>query len=200
MQVDNSYQAQQQPQQTEYASVAPPPLAPVFASDMPQQPNPMAVAQLQAMQLRATLQRRVKSSAGWFFWIAGLSVINTFIAISGGGLAFVTGLGMTRFVDGISTDPSNPDATLPVLGLIITVSMAGAFALLGFFARNGHSWAFVVGMVVYAMDAAILLALGSMLGFGFHLLALFYIFMGLRANLQLASLEQPAPSVGSVLR
>src|SRR5690349_8489985 len=48
------------------------------------------------------LERQVRSGARWFFWIGGLSLINTLIAMSGRGLVFIVGLGMTQIIDGFA--------------------------------------------------------------------------------------------------
>jgi hypothetical protein len=60
--------------------------------------------------------------------------------------------------------------------------------LLGVMAAKMKLWAFIIGMLGYAIDAAILLVLGLMVGtgiewlpLGFHALALFFIFKGFAA-------------------
>src|SRR5262245_15022806 len=41
------------------------------------------------------LTQQFNSSSSWFFWIAGLSVINSLIAVFGGDRRFIFGLGIT---------------------------------------------------------------------------------------------------------
>lgn len=60
----------------------------------PQQDSPEYQAQVQAAVARVELQKRANSGAGWFFWIAGLSVVNSAISLLGGGWSFVLGLGI----------------------------------------------------------------------------------------------------------
>src|SRR5688572_28411552 len=45
------------------------------------------------------LEMRLKSGASWFYWIAGLSIINSIAALSGAGWGFIVGLGVTQIVD-----------------------------------------------------------------------------------------------------
>ena len=49
------------------------------------------------------LETQHASGANWFYWIAGLSVINSVIILAGGGWGFVVGLGITQFIDAIAT-------------------------------------------------------------------------------------------------
>src|SRR5437016_14082822 len=41
------------------------------------------------------LEKQLKSGGSWFYWIAGLSLINSAIALSGSGMRFILGLGVT---------------------------------------------------------------------------------------------------------
>ena len=52
--------------------------------------------------LKYQTEAAFKGGANWFFWIAGLSVINSLIITFGGEMSFVIGLGITQFIDGIS--------------------------------------------------------------------------------------------------
>lgn len=112
------------------------------------------------------LARRAQSGAKWFFLIAVLSVVNFFA--SAGNTVFVVGLAVGIVFPGVGT-----------------VVAAGAFALLGFFAWKGHSWAFIAGMILYAGDAALFAFLGVWLAVAFHAYVLFRLFVGLKANLDL---------------
>ena len=54
----------------------------------------------QAAQIE--LIRRYRSGVKWFYWIAGLSVVTSIIAMSGGHWSFIISLGTTQFIDGIA--------------------------------------------------------------------------------------------------
>src|SRR5512138_3090367 len=47
------------------------------------------------------LDARIKSGAAWFYWIAGLSLINSVAALSGSKWGFILGLGITQVFDAI---------------------------------------------------------------------------------------------------
>ncbi len=132
------------------------------------------------------LERRVRQGARWFFWIAGLSLINSLTAMSGKAGGFVVGLGVTRFID-IFVRQAGAGGTI---ALVINVMIAGLFALLGLFAFKRHSWSFIVGLVLYAMDALLAYLVSGWLGLGFHVFVLFWMFQGLQANLRLKSQGQ----------
>ena len=44
------------------------------------------------------------SGANWFYWIAGLSLVNTILLYTGSEWVFVVGLGVTQLIDGIAIE------------------------------------------------------------------------------------------------
>ena len=142
------------------------------------------------VEAKLKLQSQLVGGANWFFWIAGLSLLNSVILIAGGNWRFVIGLGITQFVDGFVhalTSEIEPQAAMvfKVLGFIVALGIAGIFVLFGALARRRHRWSFIVGMVLYALDGFLLLFFQDYLGVGFHLLALFGLYNGLRASNEL---------------
>src|SRR5262249_5380429 len=99
----------------------------------------------------------VVSSANWFFYIAGLSLLYTFV-LGGTNRFSLVGLGITHYI-----------------GNIGSVAVAGVMALFGVFARQGQKWAFLIGMLAYAVDGVLLATNGVFLSVVFHGLILFYI-------------------------
>lgn len=139
-----------------------------------------------------TLARRVRLGARWFFWIAGLSLVNTVLAMSKTGMVFVVGLGVTQFIDGFT---GAMGSQAPAIGLVLNVIVAGIFASFGVFAAKGHIWSFIVGMILYLMDALLILGVSlwakadlPVLELGFHAFALFCLFAGLKAAMELKRL------------
>ena len=45
---------------------------------------------------------RVKRGANWFYWIAGLSVVNSIMFIAGANFQFVVGLGVTQIINALA--------------------------------------------------------------------------------------------------
>jgi len=141
---------------------------------------------------KMNLERQFKSGADWFFWIAGLSLINTVIMLSGGGLNFVIGLGITQLVDGIA---GNFGGIAKFIALGFDLFVAFAFVGFGLLARKRYNWAFILGMVFYAIDGLLFFLVFDLLAIGFHIFVLYCLFTGLRANNRIREFEQNSPMV-----
>ena len=125
----------------------------------------------------ATLKSTGDSGASWFYWIAGLSLINSISAFTGGGWGFIVGLGVTHLVTGMASSTA--------VALAINIFIAGSFIALGIFANRAQLWAFIVGMVLYGLDGLLYAKVGSWLAAGFHVFVLICLFNGFRAARQL---------------
>jgi hypothetical protein len=136
------------------------------------------------------LKQRCQSGARWFFWIAGLSIVTSIFTFTGGSFAFVLSLGTTRVIDAFARGLAAElgDAT-KIVGLVLDVLVAGVFVLFGWLALKRHLWSFVVGMILFMLDALILLGFQIWISFAFHLLVVFWIFRGYQAGRQLAAME-----------
>lgn len=131
----------------------------------------------------------ITSGAGWFWWIAGLSVVNTVMIHSGSDRNFVIGLGFTLMADAVFKG-------YKVIAFSIDAVALGTFFGLGYFSRKGHLWAFVTGVVLYALDALIYVAFQDWMSVAFHGLALFYLFRGARAlHAALKAAKEAPPAV-----
>ena len=84
--------------------------------------------------------------ASIFFVIAGFSVINTLLIVLGSPI--VLGIGLTTSKIG--------EAQMAGI-ILINVLVIGTFVLLGIFARHGSKAAFLIGMLLYGADTALLL-------------------------------------------
>jgi len=133
----------------------------------------------------AQVDRQVKSGANWFFWIAGMSIINSVAYRLGLEITFLIGLVGTIFIEGFGIGLSQewPNSAGLILGvtLVAEILVAGIFVVIGLLARQGLRWVFILGLILYAVDGIIWLAFGDWLPAVFHLLGLFGIFGGLRA-------------------
>src|SRR5262249_39085689 len=103
----------------------------------------------------------MRSRASWFYWIAGLSLVNSIVAVSGQSFRFIFGLGITQVFDEIANHMASSGK---VVALGLDVVAAGILVLMGVFAHKGHLWAFIVGMVLLALDEALLLVATDWLG------------------------------------
>ncbi len=130
------------------------------------------------------LERAYKNAASNFYWIAALSLINSLVSMFGGGIYFVIGLGITQLIDGVAYlivhDIPNLNTIAYVIAFVLNLSICGVIALLGLLTAKGYHWALLTGMVLYAMDALLVLIFKDWLGFAFHLFFLWQIWMMLR--------------------
>jgi len=122
------------------------------------------------------LENQLKSGANWFYWIAGLSLVNSIFILSGSDTYFIMGLATTLVMDLIIESWS---------ALIFDFIVAGVLIVFGIFAKKGKSWIFVVGMILYGLDAMLYIAVSDYLSFAFHLIALYGISRGLNASIKL---------------
>lgn len=141
----------------------------------------------------ATLKQNIKNGANNFYWIAGMSVLNSLISTFEGDMTFVIGLGVTQLVDAFALlfAKDIPEAAILFKGVGIAVSIfiSAIFAILGLFAVKAKHWAFITGMVLYVLDGGLLLLFQDWFGALFHLFLLFGLWKGLQALNQLLKLE-----------
>lgn len=152
-----------------------PGITPSFAANTPNT-SPVAMAD------PATFAR-LKSGASWFYWIAGLSLINSISAFSGSTWRFIVGLGVTQAFDGLAVEFGGAGKAIV---LLLDLLAAGIFILFGVFATKRHQWAFIVGMILFGLDGLIFLLVQDWLGVGFHVFVLYCLFRGLKACRELA--------------
>ena len=128
---------------------------------------------------------RFQSGANWYFWIAALSLVNSVMILSGSEWSFVIGLGVTQVIDFKALDVAKevPEAVTVISAVAFGIDLfiAGIVALFGVFARKGHSWAFLVGIILYGMDGLLFARFGDWMSVGFHVFAMYGIWSGWKA-------------------
>jgi MFS family permease len=134
-------------------------------------PSPVIIEQ----KLRA--EQIVKNGAGWFLVIAGLSILNSVLNMSGAQFHFIFGLGITEIVDAVGRQSGS---TGSALGLVVNLFIAGFFLWFWHFGRKGEKWAFLTGMALYVMDGLLLIPFRDLLGLAFHAYALYRIYRGMQ--------------------
>jgi hypothetical protein len=137
---------------------------------------------------KAKNERAVKNSANWFFLIAGLSVVNSIFYLSGGKYTFLIGLGITQFIAGFAKGFG--EGQLIPFAVILTLLIAAMFAALGLFSRKLMAWAFVTGIILYILDALLFIWVKDWLSFGFHVIALYFLVLGVAACFRLKKTRQ----------
>lgn len=152
-----------------------------FIPEQPVEPHPQEVEPYS--QEIAKLSGSVAAGANWFYWIAGLSLVNSLILLARGNVSFVIGLGVTQILDGIAGAFAQEIGgraahVIKGIGLAADVVVALVFVLIGRFANKRCGWAFVLGMIIYALDGLLFLPFQDWLSIGFHVFALLCILSG----------------------
>jgi hypothetical protein len=159
------------------------------------QKNGVNQPQVGSIEEKLKLENRFKNGAGWFFWIAGLSLVNSIILMVGGHWNFLIGLGITQVIDGIATGIASEAGAeaatiIKILAFIADIVVAGVFVIFGVLAMKRYKLSFIIGMILYALDGLIFLMVPDFLSIGFHLFALFGLYSGLQAHNKLYEMEQ----------
>lgn len=122
--------------------------------------------------------------AHWFYWLAAASVLNSlvvyFLHLPNSMVAF----GLTRWIDGTNGPLSAEGYTPPLyLGaLLINILIALVFAAFGYFAERGKDNIYALGILLYTIDAILIIGFRDLFGFSFHLVGLYFLTRGLLAS------------------
>ena len=128
--------------------------------------------------MNTPLEARLVRSANWFYWIAGLSLINAF--------AMKTNF---QFILGSAAVEAAPSFGQTAM-IVIDAAVVGGFALFGYLAGRRHTWAFIVGMVLYTLDGVLYLMGQDYIPVLFHAFVLYVLFTGLQASIALNAMPQ----------
>jgi hypothetical protein len=175
---------------------------PATPQEAPPAYDPAKAAEMQRITALMNFTRQMKGGASNFYWIAALSVINSLVTIFGGGFYFVIGLGVTLLIDGVTKGMSDQMGGNPIvlgMGFLFSLIFDLLFVVAGYFAGKGQRWAFIAGLILYGLDALLMLAFQEWLGFGFHLYFMWGIWTGLSALGKLKALQEASkpPSIFS---
>jgi len=134
---------------------------------------------------KAGVPARVREGARWFFWIVGLATMNSLFTIMGSHVQRFTGFGVAAMMGRFF----QPSASSGVMQVIVSGWFAAGLLFIGYCAAEGQKWAFAVGMAAYAVDGALLVALGDYLSAIVHAVMLYLIYRGFADLGQSASSE-----------
>ena len=123
---------------------------------------------------RHDARARIRTGANWFYWVAGVSALNSYFAHTGGSLTFFIGLGITQLFDAMAVGYAAAPLVLLVNALLIS-----SCAMVGFYARDSRGL-YLTGMVLYALDSLLFVLFQDPLAIAFHLFALYWMFIGIR--------------------
>ena len=149
-------------------------------------PSDRSTARVNSIAEKYGIEDPAASGAKWFFWIAGLSLVNSLIVLFGGNLYFLVGLAITQIIDAIAAAMAQESgaefgAVAKIIAFLADVGIAGVFVAFGIFARKGQKWSFITGMCLYAFDGLLFLLFKQFLALGFHLFILWKLYDGLKS-------------------
>ncbi|MGE5404955.1 MAG: hypothetical protein ACM3PP_08445 [Candidatus Saccharibacteria bacterium] len=145
------------------------------------------------MKDRSGLEKEIVNDANWFLGIAVLAIVSCWALVYKGDTTTALNLGVTRIVNDIWA------ARGPGLTMAVTAFFSVIYMIIGLAARKKKSPAFVIGLLIYALDAVALMRYSDYLSLIFHALVLFNLYWGLSAcrSLQAVSEETPGePETG----
>jgi hypothetical protein len=147
------------------------------------------------------LKRAARRGGYWFYWIAAASLVNTALYYGGAPISFAIGLGVTQLIDGIV------GAIAPqfyYLSAAVDVVIAAGFIGLGYLSGRGDITSFVVGLILYALDALLyigLMILGrapmTIIAIIWHGVAVYFLWKGFQAARELKNLPPEVPGSSS---
>jgi hypothetical protein len=146
---------------------------------------------------------RYKSGANWFYWIAALSLITSIVSFAGGGWRFLISLGTTQVFDAFAEGMSGDLGGAPkVIALVLDTCVTALFVLFGVLAGKKMLAAYMIGMVMFALDGLVSLSFQDLIGVLAHAVVLFFMVRGFMAGRELVALERemaqappPAPAI-----
>jgi hypothetical protein len=139
---------------------------------------------------RSRVESQFKGGASWFYWIAGLSLINTGVAFLNGSWNFIAGLGITQIIDAYAYMLADYNSKAVIyVGLLLDLLIIGMYFVFGKLALKRKRWVFITGMVLYSLDAIIFLFIQDYFSVLFHVYAVYCIYKGLKAANELTRLE-----------
>lgn len=143
------------------------------------------------------LAAHARRGANWFYWIAGLSMVNSIAFLAGANFHFLAGLGVSEIADGISEAVIQDGGPMAIKGVAIVFDLIvfGGFALAGYFSNKLISPVFLIGIIIYAIDAVIVLLLGDLFMAAFHAFALYQLIRGFMACRELKQYQKMATPV-----
>jgi hypothetical protein len=126
---------------------------------------------------------RAKKACGWFAAIAIFSLINSLLIFFKSSISFVIGLGITMIVDGLVAGirqhtTGSAAVALTVIGFLINLILIGVFVLIWFLSNRGSRAVYIIGMVLYSLDALLFVLFKDFVGVAFHVFFLYMLIGG----------------------
>ena len=140
---------------------------------------------------REELAQRYKSGANWFYWIAGLTIVTSFLSFTGADWRFLISLGTTQVIDALADAMSAELGGAPkIIALVLDLILTGVFVVFGVLANKKLLWAYILGMAVFVIDGLVSLLVQDWIGVIAHVVVVVFMVPGFLAGRELVDLEQ----------
>ncbi len=144
---------------------------------------------------RENLEKRHKSGLSWLATIAVLSVLNIVILLMKLNIVFPVGLGTSTAAAALLVmNPEENAVIVRFIGIVLMLVSLLIIAILVFCrikAKAGKAWAYILGMVIYGLDALLCLWAKDWISLGFHAWGFLGIGMGYAALKKLKGMMAP---------
>lgn len=116
----------------------------------------------------------IRNGAGWFYWVAGLSMINTMLTFFEANVNFMLGLGVTQIADALALEFDS--TAVRSVALVFNLSVAFLIFYIGKKANERNKWAFILGMAILVLDTVLFFFFEDYFGLAFHIFAIVMIY------------------------
>ena len=141
-----------------------------------------------------------------FYWVAGLSLVNSALTHFDVHVRFPMGLGITQVMDGIAIGLQQQLGGIAV-AIAITFALLGAgfFALFGWLTGRGIKAALLIGVALYGLDGVLCLLFRDWFAVAFHAYILYKLIQAVRnfscpaptGARRVSALRRPGPRASS---
>ncbi len=151
---------------------------------------------------RKTLESQIRTGTSWWWSVAGFSLVNTVLVRVGSEYVFCVGLLFTEFSDYGATKYAHEAGAAAnpwviVASYVFDALLIGGFTLVARSCDRRRAWVVLAGLVIYALDTALLTTSGITVSLFVHGLTLWYGFRAFRAIGQLQRLPLPEPALAA---
>ena len=121
------------------------------------------------------IQAAVRSYGNWFYWIAGLSLVNIVMLFWGSGFGFAVSTTVTDLIGAIAAGLNSGGRAV---ALVLDAMVLAGLCLLGWLAGRGSVWAFAIGLVLYGLDGILAAWFRQWISAAFHGYVVWQLYKG----------------------
>jgi hypothetical protein len=132
------------------------------------------------------VEQKVRSAVWWLASIAAFTIVNLVLLLTDSSWRMIVGLLAPRYALRWIPGPASAVVSVEVA---LVLACSAIFVVLAVLAHRRVRPAFVAALLLYGLDTLFFIAARDFVGFGFHVLALYYVYIGMGAAAQLGPLS-----------